>query len=158
MGAHMILKPAGSLEKYLPLFIKQQRKTALDYGSGNLRNSLYLCENGFEVVAVDRPGQKKIVVPGLTFISPEELQSLKINVNIALCTFVLSLLTGGMRALVFDRLAEKTAPEGYLLIETKGLALPELDLLAVPRGFARVDTRTGRYTLIALYQFHKWRE
>ncbi len=149
----MTAKPARSLEKYLPLFEHEQKNTVLDYGSGNLRNSLYLYDRGYTVFAVDLPHRAKLnSIPRLICLMPEELRFLNIKIDIALCTFVLNLISASERSELMRVIAGKIKPGGYLLIETKGLSQFELDMLTIPRGFMRIDARDGRYTLIALYQ------
>ncbi len=149
----MPARPARSLEKYMPLFDRQEKKTVLDYGSGNLRNSLYLNNRGYKVYAVDLPNRIKLnSVPGLICLWPEELKKLKLKTAIVLCTFVLNLITDYERCEVMEVIAEKIMPGGYFLIETKGLSQFELDMMTIPRGFMRIDRQAGRYTHIALYQ------
>lgn len=150
----MSIQPARSLLTYLPLFQKQSGKVALDFGSGNLRNSVFLHRLGYEVYAVDLPHKMKFhPMPNFKCIIPEELGELRCKIDLALCTFVLNLITQQQRMAVLDTIAPKMKKGGYLLIETKGLSIFELDALAIPRGFARVDSRSGRYTKIILYQF-----
>lgn len=150
----MSIQPAGSLLTYLPLFQKQMGKVALDFGSGNLRNSVFLHRLGYEVFAVDLPHKMRFhPMPNFKCITPEELDDLRCRIDLALCTFVLNLITHQQRTAILDTIAPKMKIGGYLLIETKGLSLFELDALMVPRGFARVDSKSGRYTKIVLYQY-----
>ncbi len=150
----MSVCPAHSLQKYLPLFDRQQRKVVIDYGAGNLRNSHYLQQRGYQVFAIDlRPGKKLPARPGLTCLRPENLQTLNLSADLAICTFVFNLIAVTERVTVLRRIAGNMVRNGYLLIETKGHSLPELDLLVIPRGFARLHTGRGRYTLIVLYQY-----
>ncbi|PKM82663.1 MAG: hypothetical protein CVU89_03960 [Firmicutes bacterium HGW-Firmicutes-14] len=146
--------PAGSLRKYIGLFDKQNKKVALDYGSGNLRNAVFLHRKGYEVYAVDLPHKIKIrSLPKLSCILPCELRDLNIRADIVICTFVLNLISGEERKEVLDLIAEKIVPGGYLLIETKGFSLLQLDQMIIPRGFVRVHNHRGRYTVIVLYRY-----
>lgn len=150
----MSIQPAGSLVKYLPLFQKQIGKVALDFGSGNLRNSIFLHRLGFEVYAVDLPHHVRFhPMPKLNCITPGDLCDLYCKIDVALCTFVLNLISPQQRISFFDTIASKMKKGGYLLIETKNLSLFDLDALTIPRGFARVHNQTGRYTHIVLYQY-----
>jgi len=150
----MFPKPARSLIKYFPLFEKQKKKVVLDYGSGNLRNSLFLHRRGYDVYAVDLPYRIKFnSLPRLKFIWPEDLQTLNKKINLAICTFVLNLIDASQRSEAIKKIARQMTPGGYLLIETKGFLLTEIDRLVIPRGFIRVHSQGGRYTVIALYQY-----
>ena len=150
----MIVQPARSLVKYLPLFQRQTGKVALDFGSGNLRNSIFLHRLGYEVYAVDLPHNVKFhPMPKLNCITPGELRDLYCKIDLALCTFVLNLISPQQRIYILDTIASKMKKGGYLLIETKKLSLFDLDALTIPRGFASVHHQTGRYTHIVLYQY-----
>ncbi|MDT3699739.1 MAG: class I SAM-dependent methyltransferase [Thermincola sp.] len=150
----MSIQPAGSLVKYLPLFQKQTGKVALDFGSGNLRNSIFLHRLGYEVYAVDHPYNVRFhPLPNLKCITPRDVRNLCCKIDLALCTFVLNLISPQQRILIFDSIASKMKNGGFLLVETKKLSLLDLDALAIPRGFARVHNQRGRYTHIVLYQF-----
>jgi len=145
--------PANSVQTYLPLFDKQKKRVVLDYGSGNLRNSLYLHTRGFEVIAVDLPGKTQCSsVPGITLVSPDELKTTNLYIDVTLCTFVLNLIDVTKRVSVFETIAKNTMRGGYLLIETKDLTLREMDSLALLQGFARIHNDNGRFTQIVLYQ------
>lgn len=149
----MLVKPARSLEKFIPLFDCQKGKVVLDYGSGNLRNSIYLHRRGYNVYAVDLPHRTRITgLPSLRCILPEEVANLKQNIDITLCTFVLNLIPAAERNLFIKLIAEKMSPGGFFLIETKGFTLSEIDAITIPKGFLRIYNDKGRYTVIALYQ------
>jgi len=150
----MLTAPASSLSRYLPLFERLQKKTVLDYGSGNLRNAIYLHRRGYRVYAVDLPGRiKSKTLPRLSLLFADELKDLSLDANIALCTFVLNLIDSNKRIEVMDTIAANMASGGYFLVETRDFTLRDLDLLIVPRGFARVHDQRGRYTVIALYKY-----
>ena len=150
----MMAAPANSLLIYCSLFDKLERKVVLDYGSGNLRNSLYMQKRGYEVYAVDLPQRLGMnFSPNLHHILPEELPKLKIEAGIALCTFVLNLIPETMRVSVLSTIAANMSWGGYFLLETAGLSLSQLDQLVVPRGFFRVHQQWGRYTVIGLYKY-----
>lgn len=149
----MIVNPARSLEKFIPLFDRQKSKVVLDYGSGNLRNSIYLHRKGYRVYAVDLPHRTQLKsIPRLRCILPEEVAGLKHNIDITLCTFVLNLIPVSERNRFIKLIAEKMSPGGFFLIETKGLILSELDAMVIPKGFLRIYNDKGRYTIIVLYQ------
>lgn len=150
----MSVQPARSLVKYLPLFQKQPGRVALDFGSGNLRNSIFLHRLGYEVYAVDLPHNVNFQpMPKFKWITPGELGNLQSKIDLALCTFVLNLISPQQRTSILDKIALTMKKGGYLLIETKKLSLFDLDALVIPRGFARVHNQTGRYTHIVLYQY-----
>ena len=149
----MLVRPARSLERFIPLFDKHKSKIVLDYGSGNLRNSIYLHRKGYSVYAVDLPHRTQIKsLPSLSCILPEDVAHLTQNIDITLCTFVLNLIPSDERDLFIKLIAEKMSPDGFFLIETKGFNLTELDAMVLPKGFIRVYNDKGRYTVIALYQ------
>lgn len=149
----MLARPARSLEKFVPLFDKHKSKVVLDYGSGNLRNSIYLHRRGYSVYAVDLPHRTQIKsLPSLSCILPEEVAHLQQKIDVTLCTFVLNLIPPIERNLFIKLIAEKMSPGGFFLIETKGFTLSELDAMVLPKGFLRVYNDKGRYTVIALYQ------
>ncbi len=150
----MVTAPANSLSKYLPLFERLKKKTVLDYGSGNLRNAIYLHRRGYRVYAVDLPDRIKTkTLPKLSFLFADELKNLSLDADIALCTFVLNLIDAHKRIEVMDTIAVNMARGGYFLVETRDLTLRDLDLLTVPRGFVRIHDQRGRYTVIALYRY-----
>lgn len=149
-----MVQPARSLVQYLPLFQKQTGKVALDFGSGNLRNSIFLHRLGYEVYAVDLPHNVNFhPMPKFKCITPGELGDLYCKIDLALCTFVLNLISPQQRISILDAIASKMKKGGYMLIETRKLSLFDLDALAIPRGFARVHNQKGRYTHIVLYQY-----
>lgn len=149
----MLVKPARSIEKFIPLFDRQKSKVVLDYGSGNMRNSIYLHKKGYSVYAVDLPHRTQIKsLPSLSCIFPEEVVNLKQNIDITLCTFVLNLIPAAERNQFIKMIADKMSPGGFFLIETKGFTLIELDAMVIPKGFLRIYNDKGRYTVIALYQ------
>lgn len=151
----MLVKPARSLQKYIPLFDqKKSNKVVLDFGSGNLRNSLFLHRRGYEVYAVDLPQKIKIrCIPKLTCILPEEIKSLKPKIDLTICTFVLNLINETERNRFFNAISERMRPGGFFLVETKGFSLAKLDSMIIPKGFVRVHSDNGRYTIIVLYQY-----
>lgn len=151
----MSARPANSLERYISLFQRQKNKTVLDYGSGNLRNSIYLQNNGYDVYAVDLPHRTKInCLPRLNCILPEELDNLTSQFGLIICTFVLNLIKESERTYFLENLTKKVIDGGYLLIETKGFSLVELDRMFIPRGFYRINYEKGRYTIIVLYRYY----
>lgn len=150
----MISEPAKSLKKYEPLFDKQPQKVVLDFGSGNLRNSIFLHRKGYEVFAVDLPQRMKMrSIPRLTCILPEEILSLPCKINLTLCTFVLNLISQEERNKFLNLISQKMSDGGFFLVETKGFSLSSLDSMVIPKGFVRVHHEKGRYTIIVLYQY-----
>ncbi len=153
-GGIMLVKPAHSLKKYVPLFDRSKNKVALDFGSGNLRNSMYLHRKGYEVYAVDLPQKNKIqCMPRLKCILPEEIKGLNSKIDVTICTFVLNIISESERNGFLGTLAEKMSPGGFFLVETKGFSLSILDSMIIPKGFVRVHCERGRYTIIVLYQY-----
>lgn len=149
----MLVKPARCIEKFLPLFESKKSKVVLDYGSGNLRNSIYLHRKGYSVYAVDLPHRTQIKsIPSLSCILPEEVANLEQNIDVTLCTFVLNLIPAAERNMFIKLIAEKMSHGGFFLIETKGFTLTQLDTMVIPKGFLRIYNDKGRYTVIALYK------
>lgn len=150
----MLAKPVHSLKKYVPLFERNKGKVVLDFGSGNLRNSLYLHRKGYEVYAVDLPQKMKInCLPRLTCMLPEEITCLKSKIDVTICTFVFNIISESERNRFLTTIADKMSPGGFFLLETKGFSLARLDSMIIPKGFVRVHYERGRYTIIVLYQF-----
>lgn len=149
----MRITPAGSLKKFLPLFEKNSNKVVLDYGAGNLRNSLYLHRRGYYVYAVDLPNRTKInVLPRLKCILPDQINQVTSDFGLILCTFVLNLIDEKDRKEFLNTVHNKISGDGYLLIETKGFSLEELDRIFLPQDFCRIHYEKGRYTVIVLYR------
>jgi len=150
----MLINPAGSITKFLPLFEREEKKTVIDYGSGNLRNSIYLHRRGYKVYAVDLPSRVRMKpLPNLTCVFPEELKRLNLTADVVLCTFVLNQMNAKERDTFVRIISRKLCPGGYLLVETKGFLLNELDMMFIPKGFTRIHNQKGRYTVIVLYKY-----
>lgn len=172
---------AKSVVRYLPFFKTRGHFNVLDYGSGNLRNSEFLSNEGFNVYAADLPEQvtrvrsNKAVDKIAGLLETDILHKSRLNVDVVLSTFVINIISNEEeRKRYLDNVVLNLRPEGYLLIEVKcrerlkikcnctgfpkcktcehSYSREELDQLLEPYGFGRVGHYFGRYSIGALYK------
>jgi SAM-dependent methyltransferase len=173
---------AVSVRRYSRFFKKSGATKVLDYGTGTMRNALYLAEQGFKVYAADLPEQVAALVPcpavqrlaGL--LDTKQLCMSRLNVDLVISTYVFNII------LKFEEQHQYVAnavrnlrPGGYLLIEVqcrregsvcgvdcshffkcptcaKTYTHTELDLLLQPFGLHRISHYYRRRALAAIYQ------
>jgi tellurite methyltransferase len=175
-------KEAASVTRYSRFFSQSKADTVLDYGSGTLRNSLYLAQRGFTVYAADLPEQvesqrKNPIVQRLAgFLDVGELEKSQLGVDLVLSTYVFNIImedAGQQRYLA--NVVANLRPSGYLLIEVrcrhqeikcsaecshhfkcescaKTYTHEELDSLITPHGFRRISHYYRSHAVAAIYQ------
>ncbi len=113
------IRPSAGVAFWLPRFRELGCGTVLDYGAGKLRNSLFLAQAGFEVVAADRD---EVVarwqpIDGIVPISLEEIAVSKRHFDAVVCTYVLNILGDLQRSEALVNLVSLVKPGGLLCIE-----------------------------------------
>lgn len=162
------MQPAKSVAVFLPYLKANGIYRVLDYGAGKMRNSLYLADRGFYVLATDcqAPAQlfgnrKKFIWVTKEVIAAGILK----KADLVLCNFVINIInTKDERKKIMHEISDQLRPGGYLLLETRenrvgasrpvryALSRDELDSLAVCYGFAAVMFLRGRNSLAVLYK------
>lgn len=173
---------AESVRRYEPFFKKQQVMKVLDYGTGNMRNAVYLAANGFQVYAADLPEQieKLMSCPAAScarrLLKTDELAHERLNADLVLSTYVFNIIMSQEdRHKYLATAAANLRPGGYLLIEVrcrntqsecgenckeyfscaecaKTLTHEELDLLLKPYGLQRTCHYYTKHAVAAMYQ------
>jgi len=175
-------KAAASITRYSGFFRQSQADTVLDYGSGTLRNALYLAEHGFTVYAADLPEQVAIQrgrpaarqLAGLMDVG--ELEQSRLRVDLVLSTYVFNIIMeDAEQHRYLDNVVANLRPGGYLLIEVrcrqqgttcspscshhfkcascaKTFTHEELDSLINPYGFRRISHYYRHHAVAAIYQ------
>lgn len=162
------MRPAKSVAVFLPYLKANGIYRVLDYGAGKMRNSFYLAERGFCVVATDcyPPIYFEQSCNKVTWVAKEVITAgiLK-KMDLVLCNFVINILdTANDRKKLMCEITEQLRPGGYLLLETRenrngagktakcALTRIELDGLAKNNGFTAVMFLRGRSSLAVLYK------
>lgn len=176
---------AESITRYSRFFKARQAMNVLDYGTGTLRNAVYLAQQGFNVYAADLPEQvdKLIGYPALQFIerllATDELPQSNLNVDLVLSTYVFNIIMNSReRHAYLDNAVANLKPGGYLLMEvrcrkphescdtscrdyfscdecSKTLTHEELDDLLTPHGLRRISHYYRSHAVTAIYQLDK---
>ncbi len=173
---------AESVKRYRSFFKKNSATTVLDYGTGTMRNALYLEKHGFMVYAADLPEQVARlksrtggpVVERL--MATDELPTSQLNVDLVLSTYVFNIIMeSNDRRAYLDNVVRNLKPGGYLLMEvrcrqlsercdptcrdffscdecSKTLTHHELDLLLNPHGLQRISHYYRTHAISAIYQ------
>lgn len=165
------MQPATSVAVFLPFLKANGIYRVLDYGAGKLRNSIFLAEQGFYVLATDcRPparyvhSDKKIMWVAKDVIAARILK----KVDLVLCNFVINIVDDWVeqKKMMYD-MTEQLRPGGFLLLETRenrsvvpgpvrhALSKDELDALAASYGYTADMTLRGRGSLAVLYKKNK---
>jgi tellurite methyltransferase len=169
--------PASSVVRYSRFFSSNQINTVLDYGTGTLRNALYLVQQGFTVYAADLPEQVKALrshpavnqLAGLLKVG--ELKQSRLGVDLIVSTYVFNIIVRkSQRQRYLDNVVANLRAGGYLLIEVscrRDLTLEhyfhcddglktythhELDRLLAPYGFERICHYYSSHAVAILYQ------
>ena len=117
-------KPALSVVRYARFFMMSRVETVLDYGTGTLRNALYLADRGFTVYAADLPEQVKALrgnqgvarLAGL--FKAGELKQSRLGVDLVLSTYVFNIIVRkSQRRNYLGNVVANLRPGGYFLIE-----------------------------------------
>ena len=173
---------ANGVIRYAPFLTWSHVDTVLDYGTGTLRNALYLLERGFTVYAADLHDQVKILhnhpaarrLAGL--LEVKELERSRLGVDVVVSTYVFNIIRQRVkRRRYLDNVVANLRPGGYLLMEVgsrhdsdeygasgntyfncdnrvKTYTHSQLDRLLVPYGFRRLCHHYSSHALAAIYQ------
>ncbi len=173
---------AESVRRYSSFFRKQQTSTVLDYGTGNMRNALFMAHQGYKVFAADIPEQiarlqgchSANYVERL--LKTDELADSQLNVDLVLSTYVFNIIMEKCeRHAYIQNAAANLRQGGYLLIEvrcrnllercdatckeyfscnecSKTLTHDELDALINPYGFRRISHYYRSHAVSAIFQ------
>lgn len=173
---------AESVRRYSTFFKMHQAYNVLDYGTGNMRNALFLADQGFKVFAADLPEQ----VTRLRCISSidrierllttDELIDSRLNVDLVLSTYVFNIIMKqSERNAYVKKAVDNLKPGGYLLMEvrcrreneycdstckeyfacaecSKTLTHTELDTLLIPYGLQRISHYYRSHAVSVVYQ------
>lgn len=173
---------AESIKRYSQFFIKQRAMDVLDYGTGTMRNAVYLARQGFNVYAADLPEQLERLqgCPALLHIerllATDELSRSNLNVDVVLSTYVFNIIMDSdSRHTYLSNAVANLKPGGYLLMEvrcrkthercdtscqdyfscdecSKTLTHGELDALLNPHGLRRISHYYRSHAVSAMYQ------
>ncbi len=172
---------AESVKRYSSFFKKQNALNVLDYGTGNMRNAVYLARQGFTVYAADLPEQvaKLEGCPAIRHVerllATDELLQSRLNVDLVLSTYVFNIIMGsGERHTYLETAVANMRRGGYLLMEVrcrrpeaecgtscksffscpecaKTLTHYELDALLTPHGLRRISHYYRSHAVSAIY-------
>lgn len=175
---------AESVRRYSTFFRKCQAANVLDYGTGNMRNALFMANQGFKVFAADIPEQiaKLRDRPAVSHIErlmvTDELPSSCLNVDLVLSTYVFNIIMeNSERHTYLKNAVSNLKPGGYLLMEvrcrkphercdttctdyfscsdcSKTLTHEELDALLNPHGLRRISHYYRSHAVSAIYQYN----
>jgi cyclopropane fatty-acyl-phospholipid synthase-like methyltransferase len=173
---------AESVRRYSRFFKTQQAMDVLDYGTGTMRNAVYLSREGFNVYAADLPEQieKLRNCPALIHVerllATDELSKSNLNVDLVLSTYVFNIIMNSdeRHSYLANAVANLKAG-GYLLMEvrcrkpheqcdtackdffscvdcSKTLTHEELDGFLNPHGLRRISHYYRSHAVAAIYQ------
>jgi len=137
---------AESVRRYSVFFRKKQATSVLDYGTGTMRNALYLSNQGFTVFATDLPEQVARLQswPEAGHVErlfpADELPDARLNVDLVLSTYVFNIIMeNSERDAYVKNAVANLKPGGYLLMEVRCRALHERCSTACPDYFAHPE-------------------
>jgi len=172
---------AESIRRYSTFFKKHNVTRVLDYGTGTMRNTHFLADQGFKVYAADLPEQVAKLRNCPTqncverLLTTDELFETQLNVDLVLSTYVFNIIMNqGERNRYLRNATANLRPGGYLLMEvrcrkpqidcgekcsdyfacvecTKTLSHQELDQLLRPHGLRRISHYYRSHALSAIY-------
>lgn len=175
-------REAESVRRYTPFFRKIDAVNVLDYGTGSMRNALFMAHKGFKVYAADLPEQidKLRGCPAIAHIerllATDELTEERLNVDLVLSTYVFNIIMDqGDRHRYLKTAVDNLRPGGYLLMEVrcrrtetgcgaacsdyfscsdcaKTLTHEELDVMLRPHGLRRISHYYRSHAVAAIYQ------
>ena len=173
---------AESIRRYSTFFKKSHATSVLDYGTGNMRNALFMANEGFKVFAADLPEQidKLRDGPGLNnierLLATDELPDSYLNVDLVLSTYVFNIIMeNSLRHEYINNAVANLKEGGYLLMEvrcrkqqercdttcvdyfscaecSKTLTHEELDALLNPYGLRRISHYYRSHAVSAIFQ------
>jgi SAM-dependent methyltransferase len=167
---------AHSVTIYCRYFQLNHAQTVLDYGTGTMRNAVYLLDHGFQVYAADLAEQLQALrnhpaaarLAGLLEVG--ELEHSRLAVDLVLSTYVYNIIPQqGQRERYLDNVLANLRPGGHLLMEVssrqdhtdslgpcgdcaKSYSHRELDGLLYPRGFRRICHYYRHHAVAAIYR------
>jgi len=177
-----VARVAESIRRYGAFFRKRNVTHVLDYGTGTMRNTLFLAEQGFRVYAADLPEQVAKLRERASsrrverLLATDELHETQLNVDLVLSTYVFNIIMNHEERDRYLRNAvANLKPGGYLLMEVrckkpqiecgelcgdyfsctecaKTLSHQELDHLLNPHGLRRISHYYRSHALSAIYQ------
>lgn len=173
---------AESIRRYSTFFSKRQATHVLDYGTGTMRNALFMAKQGFRVIAADLPEQVARL-QGCAAVShierllaTDELPTSQLNVDLVLSTYVFNIIMDSSERDIYAKnVVANLKHGGYLLIEvrcrnvqercdmacrdyfscaecSKTLTHDELDMILNPHGLRRISHYYRSHAVSAIYQ------
>ena len=176
---------AESVRRFSSFFKKRNAAKVLDYGTGTMRNAVFLAGKGFKVYAADLPEQvaKLRDCPALgnveRLLATDELPDAGLNVDLVLSTYVFNIIMeSSARQEYLKNVVANLKPGGYLLMEvrcrreqercgetcggyfacaecSKTLTHQELDGLMNPHGLRRISHYYRSHAVSTIYQKDK---
>lgn len=173
---------AESVRRYNTFFKKNQAMSVLDYGTGNMRNALFLASQGYTVFAADLPVQVARLRerPGSSMVErlleTDELAAAPLAVDLVLSTYVFNIIMDSdQRSAYLANAVANLKPGGYLLMEvrcrrpheqcdtscaeyfscaecSKTLTHEELDSMLNPHGLRRISHYYRSHAVSVIYQ------
>lgn len=123
---------AESVKRYSTFFKTKKAVNILDYGTGTMRNALFLAKQGFTVFAADLPEQveKLSNCPAMLHVekllAADELSRSRLNVDVVLSTYVFNIIMNSTeRHTYLQNAVANLKPGGYLLMEVRCRSLQE---------------------------------
>ena len=177
---------AVSVSLYARFFHARGATRVLDYGTGTMRNALYLAEQGFSVYAADLPEQVATLIPcpevqrlaGL--MDTDQLCMSRLDVDLVVSTYVFNIIPEYEEQRRYVANAVRNLRSGgYLLMEVrcpregsvcgddcshyfkcsscaKTYTHTELDRVLQPFGLHRISHYYRRRAVAAIYQKREW--
>jgi hypothetical protein len=173
---------AESVRRYSRFFQLQNSVKVLVYGTGKMRNAIYLSKQGFRVYAADLPEQVEKLqdYPAANqverLLATDELSQGSLGVDLVLSTYVFNIIMGQEARYSYLKTAvSNLRPGGYLMMEVrcrkpndiccencndyfshngcaKTLTHHELDSLLNPHGLRRISHYYRSHALSAIYR------
>lgn len=158
---------AVSVQVLVPYWQHYHVVSVIDYGAGNLRNSRYLKNLGFKVLAVETPRHLKKISSMLVSSRIAALESClisncRLNADLVLLNFVLNIIDDKReREEIIENVYLNLKPGGFFLVEvkeknknfsTKGMSEGALDNEIVHYGFEKELLLRRRGLLAVLYR------
>ncbi|MGI6066653.1 MAG: class I SAM-dependent methyltransferase [Bacillota bacterium] len=158
---------AASVKVLVPYWQHYHVVSVVDYGAGNLRNSRYLKNLGFKVIAVETPHHLKkidsiLVSYQIAALNPLQISNCRLESDLVLLNFVLNTIGVKERREEIIRNAYlNLKPGGFFLVEVKernedslakGMSESELDNEIMHFGFEKELLLRRRGLLAVLYR------
>lgn len=181
-----MIKPATSIIRYTRFFRLIRANRVLDYGTGSLRNALYLTDQGFTVYAADVPEQVKVLRTDPRAAALErlldvsELVHSNLDVDLVLSTYVFNIIeTRAQRKQYLENVVANLREGGYFIIEVnsrpddvscgsplhhymscddkaRSYTHEDLDRFLLPYKLERICHYYSTHALAAVYRLTAW--